>query len=70
MHNCTKAFWFYKQNPVVARKYQILLGGSHCDILLRDNEDEWLNNFVGEYGYSSGDYNWGTNRRNTYSLLG
>jgi hypothetical protein len=64
MHNCTKAFWFYKQNPVVARKYQILLGGSHCDILLRDNEDEWRNNFAGEYpGVTRGDYNWATNRQ-------
>ncbi|MDR0812168.1 MAG: glycosyl hydrolase 115 family protein, partial [Paludibacter sp.] len=63
MHNCTKAFWFYPQNPVVARKYQIALGGSHCDILLRDNEDEWRNNFTGEYGYSPGAYNWATNRQ-------
>lgn len=63
MHNCTKAFWFYKQNPIVARKYQIALGGSHCDILLRDNEDEWRNNFATEYpGVTRGDYNWRTNR--------
>ncbi|MDR1809370.1 MAG: glycosyl hydrolase 115 family protein [Prevotella sp.] len=64
MHNCTKAFWFYKTNPVVARKYQIALGGSHCDILLRDNEDEWRNNFATEYpGVTRGDYNWATNRQ-------
>lgn len=63
MHNCTKAFWFYRQNPVIARKYQIALGGSHCDILLRDNEDEWRNNFATEYpGVTRGDYNWRTNR--------
>jgi hypothetical protein len=63
MHNCTKAFWFYKENPVVAQRYQILLGGSHCDILLRDNEDEWRNNFASEYpGVTRGDYNWKTNR--------
>ncbi|MDR0688430.1 MAG: glycosyl hydrolase 115 family protein, partial [Prevotellaceae bacterium] len=63
MHSCTKAFWFYKENPVVARKYQIALGGSHCDILLRDNEDEWRNNFATEYpGVTRGDYNWRTNR--------
>jgi hypothetical protein len=63
MHSCTKAFWFYKQNPVIARKYQIALGGSHCDILLRDNEDEWRNNFITEYGHAPGDYNWRTNRQ-------
>jgi hypothetical protein len=63
MHSCTKAFWFYKQNPVVARRYQIVLGGSHCDILLRDNEDEWRNNFSTEYpGVTRGDYSWRTNR--------
>jgi hypothetical protein len=63
MHDCTKAFWFYKQNPIIARKYQIALGGSHCDILLRDNEDEWRNNFATEYpGVTRGDYNWNTNR--------
>ncbi|KAA6303009.1 MAG: hypothetical protein EZS26_000904 [Candidatus Ordinivivax streblomastigis] len=71
MHNCTKAFWFYKQNPVIARKYQILLGGSHCDILLRDNEDEWRNNFAGEYpGVTKGDYNWRTNRANLIRYWG
>jgi hypothetical protein len=71
MHNCTKAFWFYKENPVIARKYQILLGGSHCDILLRDNEDEWRNNFVTEYpGVTRGDYNWNTNRNNLIRYWG
>ncbi|MDR1336129.1 MAG: glycosyl hydrolase 115 family protein, partial [Tannerella sp.] len=71
MHNCTKAFWWYKENPVVARRYQILLGGSHCDILLRDNEDEWRNNFSIEYpGVSRGDYNWKTNRQNLIRYWG
>ncbi|MDR1341685.1 MAG: glycosyl hydrolase 115 family protein [Prevotellaceae bacterium] len=71
MHNCTKAFWWYKENPVVARRYQILLGGSHCDILLRDNEDEWRNNFSIEYpNISRGDYNWKTNRQNLIRYWG
>lgn len=70
MHNCTKAFFFYKENPVVARKYQIALGGSHCDILLRNNEDEWRNNFVTEYGRQPGEYNWRTNRQTLITYWG
>jgi len=61
MHNCTKAFWYYPENPVLARRYQIVLGSSHCEQMLRNNEDEWRNNFVTEYGTSSGDWNWATN---------
>ena len=61
MHNCTKAFWYYPENPVLARRYQIVLGSSHCEQMLRNNEDEWRNNFVSEYGTSSGDWNWATN---------
>jgi len=61
MHNCTKAFWFYPENSVLARRYQIVLGSSHCEQMLRDNEDEWRNNFVSEYGTVSGDWNWATN---------
>ena len=61
MHNCTKAFWYYPENPVLARRYQIVLGSSHCEQMLRNNEDEWRNNFVSEYGTVSGDWNWATN---------
>lgn len=61
MHACTKAFWFYPQNVVMARRYNIVMGSSHCEQMLRDNEDEWRNNFVTEYGYAPGDWNWATN---------
>ena len=61
MHNCTKAFWYYPENSVLARRYQIVLGSSHCEQMLRNNEDEWRNNFVSEYGTVSGDWNWATN---------
>ena len=63
MHACSKAFWFYKENPALARKYRIVMSGSHCEMLLRNNEDEWRNNFTNEYGYSPGAYNWNTNRQ-------
>lgn len=62
MHPCTKAFWYYKQNPVMARKYDIVLGSSHCEQMLRNNVDEWSNNFSKEYpGVTRGDWNWNTN---------
>jgi hypothetical protein len=64
MHACTKAFWFYPANPEMARKYSIVLGSSHCEQMLRDNEDEWRNNFATEYGHASGDWNWKTNSAN------
>ncbi len=64
MHPCTKAFWYYKGNPELARQYAIVMGSSHCEPLLRNNVDEWTNNFVEEYGTASGDWNWKTNKDN------
>ncbi len=61
MHPCTKAFWYYPGNPEMARKYHIVLGATHCEPLLRNNVDEWVNNFQSEYGTASGDWNWATN---------
>jgi hypothetical protein len=67
MHECTKAFWYYKENPELARKYQIVLGSSHAEPMLRNNVDEWVNNFREEYGKASGDWNWATNRNNIFT---
>jgi lysophospholipase L1-like esterase len=62
MHEVTKAFWYYPQNPIVAKRYGIVLGSSHCEPLLRNNVDEWTNNFAVEYpGVTKGDWNWATN---------
>jgi len=61
MHPSTKAFWYYKQNPVMARQYDIVLGASHCEPLLRNNVDEWQNNYQEEYGEAPGAWNWKTN---------
>lgn len=41
MHPCSEAFWANKDNLPVARKYDIMLGSSHCEQMLRDNEWEW-----------------------------
>ena len=43
MHECTKAFWYYAGNPEVARRYDIVLGSSHCEPMLRNNVFEWYN---------------------------
>ena len=41
MHLCSEAFWANKANLPVAKKYDIMLGSSHCEQMLRDNEWEW-----------------------------
>ena len=41
MHLCSQAFWDNKDNLPVAKKYDIFLGSSHCEQMLRDNEWEW-----------------------------
>lgn len=60
MHPCTKAFWYYKGNPEVAKRYDIVMGSSHCEPLLRNNVDEWIHNYEG--GKTSAEWNWKTNR--------
>ena len=41
MHSCSQAFWDNKDNLPVAKKYDIALGSSHCEQMLRNNEWEW-----------------------------
>ena len=41
MHSCSQAFWDNKDNLPIAKKYDIALGSSHCEQMLRDNEWEW-----------------------------
>jgi len=63
MHPCTKAFFYYKENPKVAAKYNIVLGSSHCEPMLRNNVDEWKNNFAEEYGKQPGPWRYDTNEK-------
>ncbi len=56
MHDCTKAFWYYVGNPEVAKKYDIVLGSSHCEPMLRNNVFEWFNE-----GGNWGNWNYKTN---------
>lgn len=57
MHNGSKAFNANPENARLADEYAIVMGSSHCEQMLRNNEDEWKN--VGTYG----DFNYITNRK-------
>jgi len=66
MHDSTKAFWYYKQNPVVADQYAIVMGSTHCDMMLRSNTFEWQKNYENEYGSKPGEYRYDTNKKEVY----
>ena len=63
MHPCTKAFFYYEENPKVAAQYSIVLGSSHCEPMLRNNVDEWTNNFPEEYSKQPGPWSYDTNEK-------
>ena len=58
MHAGSRAFWFEKTNIPLVHKYDIYMGSSHCEQMLRDNVYEW--NKYG--GNGDDDWNWLTNR--------
>lgn len=66
MHPCTKAFYYYKSNPQIANDYAIIVGGSHCEPLLRNNVFEWSENFEHEYGHKPGEWRYDTNKEEIY----
>lgn len=57
MHPGTQAFNADPENARLADDYAIVMGTSHCEQMLRNNEDEWKK--VGIYG----DFNYLTNRQ-------
>jgi hypothetical protein len=57
MHECTVPFYFVKGNRETADKYDIVVGTSHCEPLMRNSASEW--DVSGK-----GDYNFITNRQN------
>ena len=57
MHNGSAAFNSDPENARLADDYAIVMGSSHCEQMLRNNEDEWKN--AGTYG----DFNYITNRQ-------
>jgi hypothetical protein len=62
MHDCTKAFYFYPENPKVADEYAIVIGSSHCEPILRNNVFEWKENFKNEYGFEPGEWRYDLNK--------
>jgi len=62
MHPSTKAFYHYADNPVLADKYAIVLGSSHCEPMLRNNVFEWAENFEREYGKKPGEWRYDLNK--------
>jgi hypothetical protein len=51
MHDCTKAFNIYPENKLVADRYAIVMGSSHCEPMLRNNVTEWGNARARDYNY-------------------
>lgn len=54
MHPSTKAFYHYPGNKQVAADYEIVIGSSHAEPMLRNNVDEWTKKW--------GDFNYITNK--------
>ncbi|GAB2618970.1 glycosyl hydrolase 115 family protein [Belliella aquatica] len=51
MHPSTKAFFSIPGNKEMAEKYQIFVGTSHAEPMLRNNVDEWDKEKYGEFNY-------------------
>jgi hypothetical protein len=67
MHPCTKAFYYYKQNPKVADDYAIVVGGSHCEPMLRNNVCEWAETYEEEYKKKPGEWRYDVNKPEIYN---
>ncbi|MBW8687380.1 glycosyl hydrolase 115 family protein [Chitinophaga rhizophila] len=66
MHECTKAFYHYPDNPKLADQYSIIVSSNHCEPMLRSNPFEWKVNFEKEYGVSPGEWRYDTNKSRIY----
>ncbi|MDF2193677.1 glycosyl hydrolase 115 family protein [Paraflavitalea sp. CAU 1676] len=66
MHPCTKAFYYYPENPKLAKDYSIVVGSSHCEPMLRNNVFEWSENFEHEYGKKPGEWRYDLNKNEIY----
>ncbi|MEP6648143.1 MAG: glycosyl hydrolase 115 family protein, partial [Saprospiraceae bacterium] len=51
MHPSTKAFFHYPGNPKTAEDYQIIIGSSHAEPMLRNNVGEWDEKTMGHFNY-------------------
>jgi hypothetical protein len=62
MHAGSRAFWFEKTNIPLIMKYDIYMGSSHCEQMLRDNEYEWGKTGDKFGGHGNDDWVWRTNQ--------
>jgi len=53
MHPSTKAFYSIAGNKEMAAKYQIFVGTSHAEPMLRNNVGEWDHEKYGDYNYAT-----------------
>ncbi|MBK3516186.1 glycosyl hydrolase 115 family protein [Carboxylicivirga marina] len=51
MHACTKPFYCYKENPVVADNYAIVVGTSHLEQMHCNTMTEWDEDQTGPWNY-------------------
>jgi hypothetical protein len=51
MHPSTKAFFHYPGNVTTAGDYQVIIGSSHAEPMLRNNIDEWNEKIMGHFNY-------------------
>ena len=60
MHEClgAKTFWYWNECHELARKWNVVMGSSHCDVMLRCNNSDWLK----WNGFSKDAYNYATNK--------
>lgn len=62
MHAGSRAFWFEKTNIPLIMKYDIYMGSSHCEQMLRDNEYEWGKTGDKFGGHGDSDWVWKSNK--------
>ena len=62
MHAGSRAFWFEKTNIPLITKYDIYMGSSHCEQMLRDNEYEWGKSGDKFGGHGNEDWVWHSNK--------
>lgn len=53
MHPGTKAFFNIPENLEMAKAYEIVVGSSHAEPMLRNNVDEWKEDSMGAFNYVS-----------------
>jgi len=67
MHPCTKAFYYYPEDGKLAADYDIIVGTSHCEPMMRNNVFEWAENYQHEYGQKPGEWRYDLNKNQIYT---